>query len=362
MLNLFNPPFMGGRTPPILPMYDYIIKTMNREMDRVKNYYRENIYVLENSHRLIRLLIDLQTYMTLSPESLVRTIRNETPRLCRAYDINSPIVHSGIQTIGEIYKRNCAEVFISVEYDFDVKKCIDNFQQLQPIHVLTHDFTDLGMGLANGKYNSEEFGTSVFSIDLALLALQFKVWWEKERYVKETDTYLPTHYFAHKYPIVNMLGTHTDVCIFNRMVSLARGITPPNGRNHHSFLVADISDKIDGTHEKLLERFKSTPMDYLQRLNAIPSLQYGSYYRSVNHPELAPTRNVRWAMVLSRLNAVEFLLTMDEASNSEHMNLYERTVIATELRIMRNDRTITAYLPSTTVNRLERVYQSVSRE
>lgn len=353
---------MGGRTPPILPMYDYIIKTMNREMDRVKKFYQENIYTLDNSHRLIRLLIDLQSYMSLNPESLVRTIRTETPRLCRAYNINSPLVHAGIQTMGEMYKRNCAEVFISVEYDFDVKKCMEGFRFLQPIHVITHDFTDLGMGLANGKYNSEEHGTAVFTIDLAMLALQFKMWWELERYVKETDTYLPTHYFAHKYPIVNLLGSHNDVCIFNRIVALSNGIKPPAGRSHHSFLIADISAQLDNTHERLLERFQSTPMDYLQRLNAIPSLQYGSYYRSTNHPDVSPTRNINWALVLARLNSVEFLLNLDNASNAEHMNQYERTVIAIGLRAMRNDRSLLAYLPPATVNRFEKVYSIVNRE
>lgn len=362
MLNLFNPPFIGGRTPPVLPMYDYIVRTMNREMERVKNYYRENIHTLDNTHRLVKLLIDLQSYMSLSPEILVRTIRNETPRLCRAYGINSPVVYSGIQPMGEIYKRNCAEVFISVEYDFDVKKCIDNFQHIQPIHVLSHDFTDLGMGIGNGKYNSDEFGTCVFSIDLAMLALQYRVWWEKERYIKETDTYLPTHYFAHKYPIVNMLGTHSDVCIFNRILVLAKGNKPAVSRNHHSFLLADVEDRVDATHGKLLERFQSTPMDYLQRLNALPSLQYGTYYRSMNHPDLAPTRNIRWALVLARLNSVEFLLDMDEVSNSEYMNQYERTQTAIELRIMRNDRSLASYLPAPTINRIERVYQKVSRE
>lgn len=362
MLNIFNPPFMGGRTPPVIPLYDYAIQTMNREMKRVKEFYRENIYTLDNTHRIIKLLIDLQTYMGSSPEVLVRTIRAETPRLCRAYGINSPVVYSGIQTPGEMYKRNCPEVFISVEYDFDVKNCWTHFRQLQPIKVLSHDFTDLGFGLANGRYNAEAVGTTVFSIDLAMLALQFKAWWDTERYVKETNLYLPTHYFAHKYPIVNLLGTHTDVAIFNRLLMLSKNGNIPNDRNHHSFMLADVTGKIDSCHEKLLERFKTTPMEYLQRLNAIPSLQYGSFYRSMNHPDLAPTRNVRWALVLARLNTVEFLLEMDRISNSQYMNLYERETVARELRVMRNERSLSAYLPQGTIDRIARVYTEVSRE
>lgn len=362
MLNIFNPPYLGGRTPPVIPLYDYVTQTMNREMQRVKAYYRENIYTLENTHRLVRLLIDLQTYMHCSPEVLVRTIRTETPRLCRAYGINSPVVMSGIDSLGELYKRNCAEVFISVEYDFDVKKCFNHFRQLQPVKVLSHDFTDIGFGLANGQYDSEEVGTVVLSIDLALLALQFKAWWDTERYVKETDTYLPTHLFAHRYVIVNMLGTQTDISIFNRLLSLSKNTPIPTARGHHSFMIADSTSRLDSCHVKLLERFKNTPMDYMQRLNAVPSLQYGSYYRSMNHPDLAPTRYVRWALVLSRLNSVEFLLEMDKVSKSQHMNLYERDTVARELRVMINERSLSAYLPSPTIDRINRVYSEVSRE
>lgn len=362
MLNIFNPPFMGGRTPPVLPMYDYVVRTMNREMSRVKDYYRENNFSLENTHRIIKLLIDLQSYMDCSPETLVRAVRIDLPRLCRAYGITSALGNGGIQTRGEMFKQNCADVFISVEYDFDVKKCYTYFQQLQPIKVLSHDFTDIGFGLANGKYNSQEYGTCVFSIDITMLALQFKAWWDKERYIKEQDINLPTHIFAQRYPIVNILGTHTDIAIFNRLISLLKGKEIPNSRNQHSFMVADVSPQLDKTHLQLIDKLKATKTDYLQRLNAIPSLQFGSYFRSTNHPDLAVTRNNRWAMTLARLNTVEFLLEVDRVSNSEATNMYERELMARELRIMFNDRSLTPYLPTVTVDRITRVYSEVSRE
>lgn len=362
MLNVFNPPVMGTRTPVVFPMYSYVVSCLNRELLKVKQYYENNLYVVPNNHRLVKLIIDLQTYMQSSPEMIARLVVNESDRLCRAYGITSSVINGGISTAGDMYNRNSPEVFISIEESINIKAVYDNFRDQEPVRVLTHDFTDLEFGLANGKYSGSERGIAVFGINLPLLAVQYKAWYDKERYVKETDTYLPTHYFVVKYILRNMISSHVDIAMFNRLLALLHNQYIPNGVNHHSFLIADHSAKLDQTHEQLLQRLKNTQTDYIQRLESLPSLEHGSYLRTVTIPDVAPTRQIKWAMVLSRLKTIEYLLTIDRISNGQAINQMDRETIARELRVLRSDRALTMYLPEPTMNRINNIYAIVSRE
>lgn len=362
MFSLFNPPFNRDRTPIVLPMFDYLIKQTQHEVNKVVDYHQQNIVHAKTTDRLVKLLIELQSFMDLSPENLVNTVRNNTARLCNAYNFVSPINNAKITNQGEMYNRNNPELFIFVEYPFSVKNCVENYKALKPVRVVSHDFTDFGYGLANGCYQSPESGLSIFTIDIALLALQYQQWFQKERYIKERDYHLPTTYFVVRYIWTGLLSTHVDNVIFNRVLNRLKNQPNTMTKSPHSFYTVDYGDRFDSTIDQLISRFKTQPMDWLQRLNSIPSLEYGSFFNAVSYPDTAPTRQIKWAMVLSKLKIVEFLLLTDRFDQNTALNLSDRESIARELRILRNDRSFEIFMPQTALARIERVYNEVNKE
>lgn len=362
MFSLFNPPFNRDRTPIVLPMFDYLIKQTQHEVTKVVDFYQQNIYHARTTDRLVKLLIELQSFMDLSPENLVNTVRNNTARLCNAYNIVSPINNAKITNQGEMYNRNNPELFIFVEYPFGVKKCVDNYKALKPVRVVSHDFTDFGYGLANGAYQSQETGIAIFTIDIALLALQYQQWFQKERYIKERNYHLPTTHFVVKYIWTGLLSTHMDNVIFNRLLNRLKKQPSAPSRTPHSFYTVDYGDRFDATLDQLIARYQNQPSDWLQRMNSIPSLEYGSYFKAVSYPDTAPTRQIKWAMVLSKLKMVEFLLLTDGYDQNTALNLTDREAIARELRILRNDRSLELFVPQTVLSRIERVYDEVNKE
>ena len=90
--------------------------------------------------------------------------------------------------------------------------------------------------------------------------------------------------------------------------------------------------------------------------------EYGTYFRSVTYPDVAPTRQIRWAMVLSKLKMIEFLLLTDGYAQNESVNLTDREAIARELRVLRNDRSLEIFVPETTLQRIERIYNIVNKQ
>ena len=67
-------------------------------------------------------------------------------------------------------------------------------------------------------------------------------------------------------------------------------------------------------------------------------------------------------MVLSKLKMIEFLLLTDEYAQNESVNLTDREAIARELRVLRNDRSLEIFVPETTLQRIERIYNIVNKQ
>lgn len=363
MYSLFNPVFNGGRTARHLPIFDYITLALKGELVKVQTFYRTNILTVPNNHILTKILMELTTPCSnLSYHFLVKWVRANSARFERTYNLNSSVVGAGIISNGTIYNRNHSEAWISVAYDFDVDKCVGNYKDLKPIRAISHEYTNLTMSVPNGNYPENQEGLAVLTIDLALLALQYKCWIENEQYIKEKDTYLPLHSFIYRYPLTNLISTHTDVCIFNRLYSLVENKPIVNTRSTNSFFVIDYGDRTTQSLNQLLDMFKKQPGDYVQRLNSIPSIEYGSYLRSIGIPDMAPTRQIKWVLVLARLKTIELLLMLDELTESKTINLTERDIIARELRGLINDKSFLTFAPNTVNSRINRVYALVNRE
>ena len=112
MFSLFNPPFSGDRTKIILPLFDYLVNQTKHEVSKVTDYYNDNLINAKTTDRLVKLLIQLQSYMDLSPETLVSVVRNNSARLNNAFNIVSPLNTGKISNQGEMYNRNNPELFI----------------------------------------------------------------------------------------------------------------------------------------------------------------------------------------------------------------------------------------------------------
>lgn len=362
MFNLFNPPFESLRTPIDLPLFSYLNKQTEAEINKVKDHYNANIYNSEVGVRLFKILTELKQYVHLSPETLFRYVRNNTARMCMAYNIVSPTSNGSIASMGELYNRNIAELFISVEYPVNIQKCIASFDQLRPIRVVSHDFSDFSYGMTDGKYSCQEKGLAIFTIDLAVLALQYQHWYNNLRYLKNRDFYLPTTHFIARYIWTGILPTHMDNVLFNRLVNHIKNKPNQVSRNAQSFYLTDYSNRYEEGFRQLVARWQAVPSDWLTRLNSIPSIKAGSYWQSIAMPDVAPTRQVKWAMVLAKLKVLEFLILTDLYSSNTYMNSTDRVMLERDVRLLFNDKSLEMYLPESLIQRVKWVYDRLNQQ
>lgn len=357
MFNLINPPRVdNGRGITILPQYAYLKTRLFSEYEKVKDYYQTNLFMVKNDHLLVKLLIELSCYIDSSPDYLVNMIRAASNRLESAYGLNSSIVGRGVMQTTNLYNRLCKEVWISVQYDFNVEQCYKNWKRLKPVRCVSHPFTDVNMVVPTGEYLSKEQGVVVMTIDLAMLALQYKAWCEFERQPDPHQPALPTHVFVHRYVLTNLVSIQTDIAIFNRLHHKLKGLEIAKPRQSNPFLVVDYGDRIDAVHEQLLGIWKSKSSDYQHYLGSIPSLEYPSYHRSVWFPDMAPTRQIKWALVLAHLRNIEFLLDIDDHNGNTTLNLLVRQNLLRTLITLKNESAIHTSLDQVTIDRITAIH------
>ncbi len=95
-------------------------------------------------------------------------------------------------------------------------------------------------------------------------------------------------------------------------------------------------------------------------MNSIPSIKYGSYWQAIAMPDAAPTRQLKWAAVLSKLKVLEFLLLTDQYNTNNAMNRSEQIALERDIRILFNDKSLEMYLPENLIERIKWVYDQLN--
>jgi hypothetical protein len=110
------------------------------------------------------------------------------------------------------------------------------------------------------------------------------------------------------YVLPNILHSHIELCIINRLMNLYYGAPMGEVRKHHPFPIIDYSARIDHALAPIVKRLSSTKMLYFSVLKNIPSIADIDAQSFLMMPDIAKTRQVWWAMILSRLRIIVWLI------------------------------------------------------
>jgi hypothetical protein len=186
------------------------------------------------------------------------------------------------------------------------------------------------INVPNGKSYSLEEGIAVISINIPMLVLQYREYQKYEDSIALTKGESPrglTHYI-HSYALTNMLYSHLDVAVFNRLYNLLVGAPLGESDRKHSFYIQDYSDKVTNLQLLQLRTLERNPRKLDAMMKMVPLVTESNLSELVKLPDMVPTRQVVWALVLSRLQTLSFLYSssIDEARvrNGSEVNRISR--------------------------------------
>lgn len=345
MYRLFKELPPTDRGTQIVPEFVYVRGSYQRELAKVVNYYQQFTRWTENQHILIKMLTAMNVSFKREYLQYTDLAGEQMFRLSTGLRITSPLEHGKIFTNGYFYNDKCQEVLIIHRNRFDLQDGITNWRDLRPVRILRHPFTDLSLGLPNGKYKSNEHGIVVVEINAAMLALQFRRWYEEEKGTYgEVDT-RTIHMFISMYPMVNALYSHLDLCYFNRMNAIMHGEPVEGFNNPHPFGIVDYTGRVDNAIKQTLEVQERRPLTFDHILCNIPMISSPTLFETMQLPDTVVTRQIKWALIVSRIPVIRFLVKLNHETDNEK-NRWYLSQLRIALKEMRNDRILQSGLPT----------------
>jgi hypothetical protein len=312
--------------------WNYLRTGLQANLGKVIGYYRRAPMTVPSDHFLIRLLQSITVSKHLPIERYYDNVDGLfSLNLGMALKMTSSI-STGHLFKGTFYGPGCDEILIAHTADFDAKAGEKNWENLRAVRVLRHPRSDLELLLPDGTKTGVEEGLAVVAINVPMLAVQYRSFWLREEYLADLYGESPRgiNEFVHMYVLPNMLPSHLDYVLFNRINNLARGAPMGAPLKKHPFYLTDFTQKLNATQTMLLDNLGKVTKSFGETLFNIPAIEQPTMQQVMTVPAMAPTRQVIWALGIARFPAIDFLtrtaLEGGITKNGQEINRLRQTI------------------------------------
>ena len=294
--------------------WHYARNGLQHNLKKVVEFYKSHSMAVESDHFLIRLLQSIAVAKNIELHRYYDIVDALSLNLGMALKMTSSISKGHV--FRGVFYAGCTEVLIAENADFNVDTANRDWRNVQAVKVLRHPRSDLMLNLPDGKKTGTETGIAVISINIPMLAVQYRAFrLQEDQYALETGEPGRTiQQFIHMYVLPNMLYSHLDYVMFNRIYNLERGETMGEGKPH-SFYITDFTSKLNSVHETILANLQAIGQDFTGILRSIPAVTKESLNDVMVFPDMAPTMQVIWALALSRFPAVDLMVDLAKGGN-----------------------------------------------
>lgn len=345
MHNLFSLLPAVGQGILKFPEWLYVRDGLQRNLNTILRFSRKNPTAVESSHFLVRLLHSIAVPKSHNLERYYENVDAIALNVSMALKMTSAI-HQGKIFNGVFYGPGNSEILIANNEGFDFEQAHQSWQDLRPVEVLRHPMSDLGLPILDGENYGSEQGLVVISINIPMLALQYRAFRLNEELVSagQTESQRSVMQFIRMYVLPNMLPSHLDLALFNRIDNLEKGAPLGQSRYRHSFYITDYTPRVTALQDHILDNLYRVAKNFSGILRSVPTVSKENADEVMAVPDIAPTRQVLWALVIARLNALSFMFRLSREGagvrNQSEVNKVVRSAIA-----YRSDKLMRAMLP-----------------
>lgn len=334
MYDLFTQRFDSNNSVIRPASFELIRRIYYREIEKITQYYNERVFTLNSNHLVCRLLNTASVPFYYELDRYTQVAYARSPYIAKYFNFTSDINY-GKFFDGVFYGKGCTELVLSVEDYFNPYEALQNWKTLEAITVLEHPVSDLALNLPDGAQNSTATGLVVVAINVPLLLVQFRGFMAQQlgRMERAEAGQLDVAHFVHMYVLPGMLKSHMEIVLLNRMKNLHYGAPMSDRLEDHAFSVIDYSGKIDKVLQEVLKHIASRQITYSSMLKNIPTVFYRDMQEFLIMPDIAPTRQAWWALLLTRLGTAKFLVDVgaDEARRTNSSLLARMRIDAKRL-------------------------------
>lgn len=292
-------------------MWPYVKRGLQANVGQVVRYYRGNPQAVRSDHLLVKIIQSIGVSTSLDYERYCAIVEDVSLDLAMVLKLTSALFKGQVFD-GVFYGPGSQEIIIAHTDSFDLDKAKKDWQNVTPVRVLRHAKSDLNLNLPDGRRNTSESGIAVIAINIPLLMSQYyafrQAYWIDETQPQSHDDYSDMM-FVHMYVIPNMLFSHVDQALFNRLHNLSQGKNEPISVRRHPFALIDYTPKVNAVYREVLGNLSGQEKNLVGILQSVPVATRDNLEQAMMIPDVAPTRQVMWALAVARLPMLDFVLS-----------------------------------------------------
>lgn len=309
MFNVFNQvPLVTGTTFNYQG-FDYISSQIKKNLSNAMYYYRVNFFGVRSDHILLRILdmfsdvdpnVDDIDYL----EQVVDKYLGSTTML----GLTTPFMKSKPNHRGHFFGENGTEIYIgSDDISFYSGDWEDKWRDASPVRTLHTPRSDL-LPVRPGLdfKSSESGGLSTLEINVPMLMLQFKYWYNSFESKYENGV-LDNQHFVSKYPLVNMMPGVVDVAIFNIAYNLLKGVPEAVVITNVPFMTLSNEVRVRRLFKVAYGKLRTTMMTPEAILLNTPAIYKPSAFHLQVFNDKVTMQNT-WAYVAAKMHYIAYVL------------------------------------------------------
>lgn len=328
MQSLFNRPSNSQRGVVIPPSWSVTRQGLMRNLMLVSEYNRDRAFMTKNGHLLVKIINTIRVNYQAPIERFYEHVENQATHVSTHFRLINEL-SSTSNPENTFYGDGVKELILTHTEAFNIYEAYQNWELQEPVKVLLHPKTDLGMHIPTGVSYSDEGGLAVIAINIPLLMVMYRGYIHDQlAKMKEGQQPKPTSCFVRSYVLTNMLASQLDLAIFNRMMALAtkRPIKPPV--RTHAVALASWDAQVDRALQEVIQRLENTTMPLNDMLCNIPSVIAVNASEVMALPPAAPTRQYSWVEIIARLPVLVSMAIL----SPDKLRSYDKAEIVAILR------------------------------
>lgn len=308
---------------------NYLRRIYNYNKTSICKYYKERNFSVKNTHILSRFLEHFPMYFNYDSYQYIDFVINKLQYLGKHFKFTSEI-EKGVIHPGYFYGPQNEEIIIASDENFDIQDTVNNWQTTKSIYTLKHNRNDLKLLLPLGHDDGTIGGISSVMINIPKLALQYREFMKQQYINVQSDrVVLNKNHFIMKYVLPNMIEDYIDYMMLNRIKDTFYGREIVNPKYKHRFKIFEPIIQIDRYVQNTLDVITNKNIDFVNILHNIPLIFRLDASELLGLPDISLTNQIKWALVISRLDDFIFLYDVSRAKdkNRHYINDMKRLVM-----------------------------------
>lgn len=335
--------------------FDLVERTYHKSIKSIIDYYQSRVYTVASNHLLSRILTTFSIPLSYSEDRFVDVAFARSPYVAKYFNITSDISY-GKLTKGVFY-NDCDEILLYHDEYFDYDETINDWKNIQSVKVLEHPVSNIGLLLPDGKKNNTETGLVTIVINVPLLLTQYRGFLF-DQMLQDDESKLDIPHFIHMYVLPNMLYSHLEIVILNRLMNLHYGAPMGAQLRKHPFPLINYDSKLDKVLEVINKKLEDINSTYPIMLSNIPSVFNTNMVKSLIMPDITPTRQVWWALLISRLRVMKFLIDVSN-DKAKGNNLKDINILKFDIKRLGRENIINTLLDKDVSYDINEMFESI---